>query len=427
MKQILFLNVFLFFMGYLLAQSTYYTPYSRFGFGFPHREGNDALAFTMGGMNIAYASPFFISYQNPSGLAMIGHSEDSLPFLFSGNVSGQFARIQSQNRVAYPFNMSLNSFGAGFKIFKNLSLGMGFAPLTTIDYKIRISDLVDTFQTVNTYEGKGGLNNAWLGAGIMVRKYFLIGLKFNYLYGSISHDKKIVFSGTNFLHTKLLSQDFYQGIIVDGGLICRMNFNDWEMSMGISGKIRQKISEEITFHAFRYYISGDFEYIYDTVAMNEKSKGNAYLPSEWKWGLFFLNKQYGGFGVNASYTNWSTYSSLSNIDTLKEEIVFSAGGFITLDSKSQNFFKRSTWVLGMRYEQIPFVVNHQRINSVSGSVGIIMPLAPIYQKLQQSKLIFGIELGNLGTLDHKLIRQQYVLFKFGMVFSEKWFEKRFYR
>jgi len=414
----------------VMGQSFAYSPYSRFGLGFLQKDGGDMESFAMGGLNVSYFSNTSLAYGNPAGIAYLGQSLDSMPFLFVGNIAGQFARIEGDGKVAYPFNISLNSFGGGFKLYKKINASIGFTPFSQVDYKIKFTDSLDSLATTNFYSGRGGLNNIWLGMGWSVNKYISVGIKANYLFGSILNEKKIMFNAPNFLHAKITNQDFYHTPlylpIVDVGVIGIIPLKrGWEIRMGLHYRPTQKFKENITFQAYRFINSGGFDYIKDTVITNDSIKGFSTLPDEWEGGIFINNGNTFGMGFQFSYSPWEKFKSLSNMDLLTKAFTVSIGGFLASSKNTAKLRKQIKWNYGFRYQQSPFTLNQQHVNQISLSLGCVMPLAPIYQKLQKSWLTFGVEMGILGSKEN--LRQDYILWKFGMIFTEKWFEKKLYK
>jgi hypothetical protein len=86
---------------------------------------------------------------------------------------------------------------------------------------------------------------------------------------------------------------------------------------------------------------------------------------------------------------------------------------------------RVVYRYGVFYEKGNLNINGKNINQYGLPVGATLP----FQKsnvVNMSGIDLGIEFGRKGTLQNNLIQQNFVNFKIGINFSDKWFRKNEY-
>lgn len=79
-----------------------------------------------------------------------------------------------------------------------------------------------------------------------------------------------------------------------------------------------------------------------------------------------------------------------------------------------------TYRIGARFEKTGLVLNNQPIEDFGITFGLGLPVGGI------SKINIGVELGQLGTLDDGLIKENYANIMLGFSLSDIWFIKRKY-
>jgi len=67
------------------------------------------------------------------------------------------------------------------------------------------------------------------------------------------------------------------------------------------------------------------------------------------------------------------------------------------------------------------IINNQAINDSALTLGLGMPLRGAF-----SNVNIGFELGNRGTTNAGLVKENYMNFSIGLSFNDKWFQKRKY-
>ena len=186
MKQILMTVSMLTLSMAASAQSGTNSPYSQYGLG---TLGEQASGFNRGmnGLGLGFHEHNQINTLNPASYASI----DSLSFIFDAGISGQITNYKEGGRKINAKNANFEYVVAGFRLAKHLGLSFGILPFSNIGYNYYNTDKVGnsssettTTSYVNTYNGSGGLHQAYLGMGWMPVKGLAFGFKASCLWGS---------------------------------------------------------------------------------------------------------------------------------------------------------------------------------------------------------------------------------------------------
>jgi hypothetical protein len=113
-------------------------------------------------------------------------------------------------------------------------------------------------------------------------------------------------------------------------------------------------------------------------------------------------------------------SFLDDPSQLKEAIKVGIGmqivpDYLAIDSP----LKRSTYRFGFEFIQTPYYLNNTNINDLGINFGASLPLN------QLSLMNFAIKVGQRGTTENGLIRENYINFTLGFSLNDNsWFYKR---
>jgi hypothetical protein len=200
----------LFFLGLFVplmvgAQTTSISPYSGFGLGDVAPQGYDQ-SFSMGGTGIGFIDSIAINPLNPASYAFFMRSNP----VFQAGLKGQNLTLTSELNSNDIFNFSMNNFTLGFPISKKGGLVLGINPATTVGYRVGVFEEYTnaddyTFPVLNIFEGSGGINKFYLGAGYRVYEKndslngrlstLSFGFNFNYYTGTKNAYTDIQFTG----------------------------------------------------------------------------------------------------------------------------------------------------------------------------------------------------------------------------------------
>lgn len=428
MKKLLLAATLLIALLSVSAQSLIESPYSRYGLGEINTNTN-AHYFSMGGTSIGFRSPFQINTANPASYSAF----DSLSLLFTGGFIGQYSIQESNDAKSYPFSISFNSFAFGFRIAPFWGTAFGLQPFSSVGYKMSSSHKLDSISSYTAiYSGNGGLNKFWWGNAFKLTPALSLGANASYLFGSIERERKIEFDSTGFFNTKNTVGRFINDFSFDAGLQYQfiLKRDTGALSNHTWLTLGATVGLPCTLHATednltqRYRVFAGADYVIDTVSVINNVEGDVTLPLYFGAGFSIGNKKW-SFGTDFTMQNWSSYKAYGESDSLQNSMSVSLGGSILPDNSSiAKYYKKITYLAGFHYNKTYLQLRGTQLTKIGISFGMVLPLKPVYQNRSSIKL--GFEVGQMGTTDKNLIKEQYFRFVFGINIKEHWFEKRRY-
>lgn len=170
------------------------SPYSRYGFGLL---SDRAQGFNKGmsGLSYGMSNGTELNTKNPASYAKI----DSLSFLFDIGVTLQQGTLSQGSNKVNAKNTSFDYLSLGFRAAPNLGVSLGFMPFSTIGYSLSTTDDLrlpsgNEITQTESYQGDGGLREAYAGIGWSPIKPLSIGVNAGMLWGSMTHTVMASFS-----------------------------------------------------------------------------------------------------------------------------------------------------------------------------------------------------------------------------------------
>jgi hypothetical protein len=411
--------VILAFTGNITAQTATLSPYSRFGpgdmifTGYAHQQA-------MGGTSIADYGVGKLNYANPATYAY-----DTLT-IFEFGFQGEFGQIaQNDERInKNNANFSYLTFGLPLKRDR-WGLSFGLIPYAATGYQIESTRVLDSNGAyTSSFTGDGGYNRYFIGTGFKIGKHLTAGANFSYLFGTVNTTSRVEFDNFTFFDTRYKEENRLADFYYELGLHWQQPLkNNYQLSLGLTGSPAVPIK---TFSTVEWvnYSSGNagVESVRDTIIYKVDEKGTTTLPMYVGFGASLAKGRKWVLLADAVYQDWSTYESPAGRDSLANSFRISAGGRITPDDKSLEFFNRVQYRAGFYYNQTFLDLRSTQLNDFGITAGLGLPLRKSYQ----SMINFTIQAGQRGTLDNSLLRERYLRLQFGVTLNEDWFRKRKY-
>ena len=166
----------------VFGQSGTNSPYSQYGLGDLSDQG---VGFNKGmsGVGIGFRKGNEVNPINPASYAAV----DSVSMIIDGGLSGQLTHYNENGNRLNAKSGGFDYIVALFRVFKNVGVSVGMLPYSNIGYSYSTTEKLPEFDmTVPVrYEGSGGLNQVYLGAGWNIIKPLSVGFNFAYLWGDI--------------------------------------------------------------------------------------------------------------------------------------------------------------------------------------------------------------------------------------------------
>lgn len=398
----------------------------------------------MGDVKYAMARPFYLNTANPASYSRLNAATFSLGAML--NRTRTFNQVTSQDND----NGSLRYFGLGIPLTKKLGISIGAKPFTTFGYGIQLDSPNQTQGGMYTrYEGQGGLSIAHGGVGYELVsdsiQRFSLGVNANYYFGNKEQTTiNNVESIPGALNAAFLDSYVTGDFAFDFGFLYTLNLNNVfntsgnvESKMTIGGTYALSNHLKTKFESFAgsfFYNSARLFVITDTLRFSQDTT-SIYLPDRYGLGVNFefYNKQSKNlFIVEADYEyyGWSNLEINGVNPELQNSEQYSIGlQFIPNAASNKDFFKIMRYRAGGKYKSTRISLSGTPIIDYSASMGFGIPLVRSKSIYPSSSTIdFGVTVGNRGTVDGGLIREQYTNIYIGLSFSpnywDRWFKKR---
>lgn len=426
-----------------IAEAQINSPYSRIGIGNLYNPGSTAGK-GIGITAVQSQNGTGIDYGNPATYALFGRSHLKMfrNTKLQGAFNANFLQIQDENRDVTSGNGSLGELAMGFPMGQKAGLAFGLTPISHVQYGIEenIADTGDLTQS-NTYEGGGNTYRFFLGTGYEW-KGLAFGANLNYMFGRTTNTKSVEFPDLdNSLGARSETLLKPAGLYYDAGVHYRYNLKqnfesltragdslftpDLELAAGFSFQTEQNISvtREQDFYQYIPATGSNF----DTISQNN-SRFDMNLPLRWTAGLALSKRRKWTVGMEYTFSNWEKFTGFQGTDTLANSNKFSLGFEIALDSTKGYFDENKKIRLGIHYGKSHLILKDRHFEDFGMTFGFAIPITryvttregkiPLYNYLD-----FTLDVGQRGTIEDKLIKENYFNATLGLTFNYGWFKR----
>ena len=403
--------------GHILAQSTYST-YSILGVG-DYIDPAVPAAMGMGGLGISNASYWYLNNTNP---ALLYYNRVAL---FSAGILAETKNISQEGfEPTTAGSGNLNHLAMSFPIKRNKwSFSLGIQPYSSVNYAFfyngNTTGSNSPDQSVVLNEGSGGITALNFAAGGLVFKGLSVGVKASYLFSG--YEKKFssvtdaAFPSYIALYLQRQSiNDFSLGF----GMAYTHKIGDHQLGLGLIYDLKT-VANGKEFVRIEQRNLNNTVIFSDTLANNIDNDLN--LPATLGLGVSYgkPNKWMVGFDFKTQdWTNLDVPASASPQKFTQSRKYVLGGEYIPniLDVKS--YLKRVTFRVGISYEEKAYWLADTQIKEIGINFGWTLPVSRF------SGLDFGLMIGNRGTTDNNLVREDFFKVYFGATFNDnRWFIK----
>ena len=413
----LVLVLFVFYGLSSFAQLGTSSPYSRFGLG--DLQGNAFPVYNaLGGGITALSSPNSINPSNPASYLFFKPNS----FLFSTGGLHKTTSIQNSNDKQVANNSSLSHLTAAFPIIsKKLGASIGMLPYSNMGYTLNARDNDENADII--YSGDGALNKVYFGVAWANRNGYdglSVGINASYLFGGLNKRKKLDYDDETFFDSRSNSSINLKGYFYEFGIIYEKNLSDERViSFGLTTNNNASINAKRT--NIVETISESNEIVKDT-ASNVVEWGEVTLPKYISTGFTYRNGEKWLLVADYSMQNWADYTLLGKSDDLSNSMRLSGGLQYTPEFNSvTKYYKRMQYRLGAAYSNTPLTLNDTQLKEMSVSFGFGIPV-----RKSRTKYDVSLTLGQRGTTNNSLIKEQFVKFGLSVSYDGIWFVKRKY-
>jgi hypothetical protein len=405
------------------AQVTTSSPYSRYGLG--NIKGSLLPQFrAMGGISTAVGKVTGfnnINMQNPASYAGI-----NLTTIDIGMTAGT-TNLTRGNLSQSSFNSTFSHLAFAAPVTRRSALSFGILPYSDLGYSYKNTVKVDTTTVNQLYEGEGGLSKAYLGYGYRFGDHLRIGGNLEYIFGNLQTTRATEFQSVGAINAKLQNKNSVAGLNYSYGIQYDFNVGKKTLvTLGYSGSTSGKINSTQTFFATQYTRDqdGNENTAIDTLSSINNGKSNLTLPLTHNFGIAIQQNDKWLIGADFRMSKWSK-TTINNVSQgLQDSWGASLGGQWTPDAYSYNsYLKRIDYRLGVSYDKTYIQINNQDIKQMGASLGFGFPLPTATGGTAFYKINFTTEVGQRGTLNNNLVKEQYINFHLGFTLNDTWFRK----
>lgn len=419
--KLLLLGVFctLFLFNEVFAQTSSST-YSALGLGEFNYSGS-ATNQGMGGMGISYGTGWSVNLVNPA--------LSTRNTIFNFEAAMNYKRISANNGSE---TSDVDGGGISYLAFSlpvksgKTTLGLGLNQISSVNYRLLINSQVNNaaINANNFIEGDGGISEAYISAGFVVAKNLSLGVQGSYLFGSTIRTNQLTLTDREGGIVGIPSEYYERLTVADVGFKLGAHYMIplegkksihlgaiYENLGNVNGKAFAKLA------AFGQANSLDTDG--DLIANDEP--GSVYIPNRYGFGITFEKTNKYAIGLEGQFQDFKQYRSfLDDPSILKEAIKIGLGFQIVPDYLSiDNTLKRTTYRIGLEFQQTPYFLNETNINDIGINFGASLPLN------QLSLMNFAMKIGQRGTTNNGLIQENYINFTLGFSLNDNsWFYKR---
>jgi hypothetical protein len=389
------------------------SPYSRFGLG--DLQGNAFPIYNaLGGGVTALSSSNSVNPSNPASYTSFRANS----FLFSTGGLHNTTQIQNSTDKQVVNNSAFSHLTIAFPISSKLGASFGMLPYSNIGYTLNARDSVVNADMI--YTGDGGLSKVYFGGAYEPFKGFSLGVNASYLFGGLNRRKKLDYDDESFFDSRSNSSINLKGYYYELGLLYKKELaNEKELSFGLTANNNSTLRAKRT--NIVETISGPYEIVKDT-ASNIVEWGEVTLPNYISTGLMYRDGEKWLLIADYSMQNWADYTLLGESDDLSNSMRLSGGLQYTPEFNSvTKYYKRMQYRLGAAYSNTPLTLNDTQLKEMSVSFGFGIPV-----KKSRTKYDVSFTLGQRGTTDNSLIKEQFVKFGLSVSYDGIWFVKRKY-
>ncbi|NMH27167.1 hypothetical protein [Flavobacterium silvaticum] len=409
-------GVCLLISAFAMAQQSSYSPYSYYGLGEQRFKGTAEYR-AMGGISF-FADSIHVNLQNPAAFSALKLTT------FSVGGTTSFADLSTEDMSQKAKRTTLDYLAVGLP-FKKGGAVFGLMPYASTGYNlVNYSAMPSGDSTRTYYEGKGGINRVFAGAGYEITKNFRFGLSFNYNFGTVDTESREYIYGVQY-GTRESTSSRLSGFSMDAGITYEGKIGK---KLRVYGGLTYTPETKMTVKNQRYIsLIEESNGGYSTIQIDTANVANikVKMPSAFSVGGGIGKPRKWLVGAEVTFRNTagqqSRFGSYGNVQ-FENAIKYGIGGYYIPNYNSfTSYLSRITYRAGAKYEKTGLMLNSKSIEDASGTVGLGFPVPGLF-----SNINLGVEYGKRGTVYSGLVQEQYVNVSIGLSFNDRWFLRRKY-
>lgn len=379
--------------------------YSAFGVG-DLEEHDYSRNFGLGSAGIARPSLYYLNELNPASYAAIPKQN----FMFDVALMGRSVSYTGTSISQNAMDVNIKRLALGFKVNSRWGISAGLTPYSSVDYKTLADRYVagrDAPVTAVT-EGTGGINRVFISNGVKITKNFSAGISSAFLFGPVNTTETL---GSDTIST--VDKQYAYNLNFTGGLQYHGKIKDWEIGLGATYRIKNTMRFQHTINVINSSEVVRYEEDLATRKFN--------LPEQYGFGLSLAK---GNVTLVADYKKqlWSGLNSGTTGYRLTDANRIAGG----LEYAFRRHYYNGTYEgmilqAGFSRNSSYLIVQGNHIAETGVTLGVSIP-----NRTGNLRYYLGLEIGQRGTTENGLIKENYLNAVFHFSLKDIWFIRRVY-
>lgn len=415
-------------VGYFLnAQSLSNSPYATYGIG-DVKYDNTIETASMGGISTAFISDFTSSFNfaNPANNSNFELTSIRLEATNENNYfKTNYNDTKSTKHSTYLSNIAL-----AFPLSPKVKMGISYQPYSSKSYDILNNTTGENgLVYANRFKGSGTLNTAQAAVSYKIDQNFAVGLRANLYFGNLYDLNELRIQNSEYINGYETKNSIKNFNFTLGGSYQALNTRtDKKLTIGATATFgnTSNMTTDYTNSTYRYSDAAESVKTLQTVIDQQSTSSKNLLPLQASLGVGYGSENQWFVSGQLDYKKGEDISYFGKTFDFQDTYRISAGGwYLPNYNNFRNYFSRVIYRYGAFYERGNLKLDGNSINKFGISAGVLLPFKTS-SITRMSGLELGLELGKRGTLNNNLINQNYINFRVGFNFADRWFRKTLY-
>lgn len=398
--------------GETVAQNNTNSPYTRYGYGQLADQGSSNSK-AMGGVAYALRDKYQINFANPASYTAV----DSLTFIFDGGVSLQNTNLSNGTLKQNAKNSSFDYITMQFRASKWAAISMGLLPYANVGYSMGEYETIEnsTESYSKQYSGEGGLHQLYVGAGFKIFKNFSIGANISYLWGDVTRTTSESFpsSTTNFPFTIQTNVGIRSYKLDFGAQYTQAFGKKHSMTLGVVYSPGHNLNNS----AYELRVTGSSS---SATSSQKDIVADFGIPTTYGVGLAYMYNNKLTVAADGMIQNWDKVAYMGEKDVFCKRAKVALGAEYIPNPVGRSYLAHVKYRIGAYYSKPYYKIFGERAANEYGlTAGFGLPIPRTRSMISLSAQYVKTAGTNPAFLDENTLR-----ICVGVTFNERWFFKR---
>lgn len=398
--------------GEAVAQNNTNSPYTRYGYGQLADQGSSNSK-AMGGVAYALRDKYQINFANPASYTAV----DSLTFIFDGGVSLQNTNLSNGTLKQNAKNSSFDYITMQFRASKWAAISMGLLPYANVGYSMGEYETIEnsTESYSKQYSGEGGLHQLYVGAGFKIFKNFSIGANISYLWGDVTRTTSESFpsSTTNFPFTIQTNVGIRSYKLDFGAQYTQAFGKKHSMTLGVVYSPGHNLNNS----AYELRVTGSSS---SATSSQKDIVADFGIPTTYGVGLAYMYNNRLTVAADGMIQNWDKVAYMGEKDVFCKRAKVALGAEYIPNPIGRSYLAHVKYRIGAYYSKPYYKIFGERAANEYGlTAGFGLPIPRTRSMISLSAQYVKTAGTNPAFLDENTLR-----ICVGVTFNERWFFKR---